>query len=230
MLSPYDWQEGIGHRAQYVESRLAGGSPVVAASFEEGIVMVAYRKSARKLFEVYDELAMGAIGQQSDVESLRQAGVDFAHQEGFSRSERDVTIHRVVNALSGPIKRAFADFSMVPVVARAIFAQIGQTPAQDGYAMLDYDGDFHVRHQYGYVAPSAESAEVIDRQLSGLKREKVKIPAAIEQLKAIWKEGFKVEMPDLPPEQLEALSQEVAILERRPTGEVRFRYETDYVE
>jgi proteasome alpha subunit len=218
MLSPYDWQEGIGHRAQYVESRLAGGSPVVAASFEEGIVMVAYRKSARKLFEVYDELAMGAIGQQSDVESLRQAGVDFAHQEGFSRSERDVTIHRVVNALSGPIKRAFADFSMVPVVARAIFAQIGQTPAQDGYAMLDY------------VAPSAESAEVIDRQLSVLKREKVKIPAAIEQLKAIWKEGFKVEMPDLPPEQLEALSQEVAILERRPTGEVRFRYETDYVE
>ncbi|HRK23019.1 MAG TPA: hypothetical protein PLX06_14470, partial [Fimbriimonadaceae bacterium] len=83
MISPYDWQEGIGHRGQYVESRLAGGSPVLAVSIEEGIVLLTFRKQARKLFEIYDELAMGALGQQSDVEAMRQAAVDFAHQEGF---------------------------------------------------------------------------------------------------------------------------------------------------
>ncbi len=227
MLSPYDWQEGIGHRAQYVESRLAGGSPVVAASFDDGIVMLAFRKSARKLFEVYDELAVGAIGQQSDVETLRQAAVDFAHQEGFNRSERDVTIQRVVNALSGPIKKAFADFQMVPVVARAIFVQVGATPGLDGYAMLDYDGDFHVRHQYGYVAPSPEAAAILDQQLSELKRDGLKMDQAVERLKAIWQAGFQAEGAAAEGE---TLSLEVAFLERKPKGEMRFRYETEYVE
>lgn len=227
MLSPYDWQEGIGHRAQYVEARLAGGSPVVAASFDDGIVLLTYRRSARKLFEVYDELAVGAIGQQSDVEALRQAAVDFAHQEGFNRSERDVTIQRVVNALSGPIKRAFADFQMVPVVARAIFAQVGANVGLDGYAMLDYDGDFHVRHQYGYVAPNAESAEVLEKHLGELKRDGLKRDAAIERLKEIWQAGYQAGASESSDENLSA---EVAFLDRAPRGELRFRYETEYVE
>jgi proteasome alpha subunit len=209
---------------------LVGGSPVVAASFKDGIVLLTYRKQARKLFEVYDELAMGAIGQQSDVDMLRQAAIDFAHQEGFNRSERDVTLQRVVNALSSPIKKAFADFQMVPVVARAIFAQVGATPSQDGYAMLDYDGDFHVRHQFGYVAPSVESAQILEAKLFELNREKLTTEKSIEALKEIWRAGLVTEEVSSVAETTEGLSVEVAILDRSPKGENRFRYETEYVE
>ena len=230
MLSPYDWQEGIGHRSQYVESRLAGGSPVVAASFDEAIVFLTYRKQARKLFEVYDELIMGAIGQQSDVESMRQAAVDFAHQEGFNRSERDVTIQRVVNALSTPIKRAFADFQMVPVVARALFAQICPTPKEDHFMMLDFDGDFHARHGYGYVAPSIESAEILERRLGELKREKMTLDKGIAALKEIWHAGYRTEEVASPEEVTQDLNVEIARLVRNPRGENRFQYETDYME
>ena len=230
MLSPYDWQEGIGHRSQYVESRLAGGSPVVAASFEDAIVFLTYRKQARKLFEVYDELMMGAIGQQSDVDALRQAAVDFAHQEGFNRSEKDVTIQRVVTALSAPIKKAFADFSMVPVVARAIFAQVGPTPSQDAFVMLDFDGDFHTRHGYGYVAPSFESAEILEARLAELARDKMKLDKGIGALKDIWSAGFKTEEVASPEEVTAGLSVEISQLVRSPRGENRFRYETEYSE
>jgi proteasome alpha subunit len=230
MLSPYDWQEGIGHRSQYVESRLAGGSPVVGASFDEAVVFLTYRKQARKLFEIYDELMMGAIGQQSDIESMRQAAVDFAHQEGFNRSERDVTIQRVVNALSSPIKRAFADFSMVPVVARALFAQVCPAPSQDSFVMLDYDGDFHARHGYAYVAPSMESAEILERRLGELKREKVSLEKGVQALKEIWLAGFRSEEVASPEEVTGDLHVEVAKLLRQPKGQSRFVYETAYVD
>ena len=230
MLSPYDWQEGIGHRSQYVESRLAGGTPVIAVSLEEGILFLTYRKQARKIFEIYDELAMGAIGQQSDIESLRQAAVDFAHQEGFNRSERDVTIQRVVNALSAPIKRAFADFQMVPVVARALFAQVDHDRAQDVFTMLDFDGDFHIRHGCGYVAPSFESAEILDARLKALKREKLTIEKATEALKEIWKTAYLTEEMASTDEVMAGLCLETALLERRPKGENRFQYQTEYTE
>lgn len=230
MLSPYDWQEGIGHRAQYVESRLAGGSPVLAASFDDGILFLTYRKQARKLFEIYDELVMGAIGQQSDVDALRQAAVDFAHQEGFNRSERDVTIQRVVTAVSAPIKKAFADFSMVPVVARALFAQISPTPAQDAFTMLDFDGDFHARHGCGYVAPNLESAEIIEERLCQFNREGQTSESGMEALKEIWSASHKTEELSSVEEVTRDLSLETALLVRNPRGEDRFRYRTEYSE
>ena len=111
MLTPYDWQEGIGNRAQYVESRLEQGAPILALSTEAGIVVFTYRRQTPKIFEIYDRIVFSAIGQQSDVEAIRIAAVEFAHREGFSRSEDDVTISRLVSAVSAPIKQAFGSFN-----------------------------------------------------------------------------------------------------------------------
>ncbi|MEJ5171470.1 MAG: hypothetical protein WHU10_10820, partial [Fimbriimonadales bacterium] len=69
MVTPFDWQESIGHRVEYVENKLAQGLPLVAASLKDGVGIVAWRRNARKVFEIYDRLAMAAIGQQSDVEA-----------------------------------------------------------------------------------------------------------------------------------------------------------------
>src|SRR6476661_1608987 len=110
MLTPYDWQEGIGNRAQYIEGKLAQGSPVLALSRPEGILFFTYRRQTRKIYEIYDRLILAGIGQQSDVDAIRNAALEFASREGFQRSEEDVTIQRVVNALSAPLKRAFGDF------------------------------------------------------------------------------------------------------------------------
>jgi proteasome alpha subunit len=86
MITPYDWQEGIGNRAQYIEGKLAAGAPVVALAVADGILLVTYKRQTRKLFEVYDRLTFAAIGQQSDVEAIRIAAVDFASREGYQRS------------------------------------------------------------------------------------------------------------------------------------------------
>src|SRR5271170_6150411 len=103
MFTPYDWQEGIGNRAQYIEGKLATGSPVLAVSLPEGILVYTYRRQARKVYEIYDKLIFAAVGQQSDVEAIRIAALEFASREGYNRSEEDVTIQRVATGMSAPL-------------------------------------------------------------------------------------------------------------------------------
>src|SRR3954462_3208733 len=124
MYTPYDWQESIGNRASYIEGKLSQGAPAMAVSLDAGILVFTYRSQAQKIYEIYDRLIFAAIGQQSDIEALRTAAVEFTHQEGYNRSEQDVTIQRVASAMSTPLKRSFGDFSTAPFVARGLFGEV----------------------------------------------------------------------------------------------------------
>lgn len=223
MFTPYDWQEGIGHRAQYVESRLATGTPVLAVSVDAGIVALTVRRQARKLFEIYDRLFYSAIGQQSDAESLRVAAIDFAHQEGYQRSEADVTIQRVIMAMSQPLKRAFADFNTVPFVVRSLFVEVGDSPAEDQYYLLDYDGDFMIRRQMAYLVGSEEAAAEVKERYENLQPPTLTPEAALEALKPIWAAAVDPSGEKDFAALTAHLTPEAALMLRKPTGENRFR-------
>lgn len=184
-MTPHDWQEGIGHRAQYVESRLATGVPVIAVSLDAGILAVTYRRQSRKIYEVYDRLMFAGLGLQSDVEALRVAAIDYSHQEGFQRSEQDVTIQRVVSAVSEPVKRAFADFGSPPVVAKTLFMQVGEAPALDRYYQIDYHGDFNRDRGACFLCGNAQAHEVIEKGLAEMTLERVEIEEAVSRLEAL---------------------------------------------
>jgi proteasome alpha subunit len=219
MITPYDWQEGIGHRAQYVENKLAQGAPVVALSVEEGILILTYRRTARKIYEVYDRLAFAAIGQQSDVEALRVAAIDFAHQEGFNRSEQDVTIQRVVTALSAPVKKAFSDFSTSPFVARSLFAEVADAPDQDTYAILDFDGDFATSNLFSCIAGDEETTAKLKAQLQEAASALINRKKGEKLLHDIWKSTLEE-----PGEAgMGGLIAEAVLVERTEVRENRFR-------
>lgn len=217
MLTPYDWQEGIGNRAQYIEGKLSQGSPVLALSRPEGILMLTYRRQARKIFEIYDRLIFAGIGQQADVETLRNAALEFTSREGYTRSEEDVTIHRVVNAMSAPLKRAFADFGAAPVVARSIFAEVGETPADDTFYILDYDGDYVVAKGRAAVSGTLEAGEALDRDLESIADGSLE--DTVEALKPIWSRAVDPEGGD----PTKGLTLEAALMDRSPNRENRFR-------
>lgn len=223
MVTPYDWQEGIGHRAAYVETRLSGGSPVLALSLGEGILIFTLRRQVRKIYEIYDRLAYSAIGQQSDVESLRVAAIDFAHQEGYQRSEQDVTVQRVASALSQPLKRAFADFNASPFVVRSIFCEVGESLEEDAYYVLDYDGDFSVRKRWAFVAGSEEAAREIRSRMNSLDASKLSVEQAIEALKPVWAAAVDPSGAKDFASLSASLEIEAALLERSPKGESGFR-------
>ncbi|HEY0866913.1 MAG TPA: hypothetical protein VGE01_06035 [Fimbriimonas sp.] len=225
MFTPYDWQEGIGNRASYIEGKLSQGAPVLAVSLDEGILVFTYRRTARKIYEIYDRLIFGAIGQQSDIEAMRTAALEFAHSEGFNRSEQDVTVQRVVTALSGPIKKAFNDFSTAPLVARSLFAEVNERPEDDVYYTLDYDGDYAIGRQFAVVSGTIESAEALRAGLAEIDAA-TKPAKALEALRKIWSQAVETGA-DAGEERSQQTSDEAVLLERSGERENRFRLLTE---
>ncbi|HMS55623.1 MAG TPA: hypothetical protein PKA27_09510 [Fimbriimonadaceae bacterium] len=221
MLTPYDWQEAIGHRAQYVESRLADGVPVLAASCKDGIAVLTWRRvGTRKVFEIYDRLLFSGLGLQSDVEAIRIAAIEFTHREGFARSEEDVTVQRVVAGLSTSIKRSFADFNTSPVVATCLFAEVCDTPAEDSLMVLEYDGDYRAIGPLAVVAGTEKTRAELESALSGFDFPTMTGAAALDAFRGAWKVGESTETDgaDLPSE----LVEEPVLLSRDSTRVNRF--------
>lgn len=168
LYTPFDFNEAIGHRQDYVEDRLRDGSPVVGLSYDDGLLLLTVTRSQRKIFEIYDRLLYSAIGNQSDVEAIRVAAVDVAHREGYERSPDDVTAHRLVGfALSPPLKRLFGDQVNAPAVVRAVFGELGPTPAEDAFYVLNYDGEFRRWSRWAVVAGTAEAEQRAGEVLDG---------------------------------------------------------------
>ncbi len=223
MITPYDWQEGIGHRAEYVQSRLEGGSPVLAVSIPEGVLTFTVRRQAKKIFEIYDRLLMAGLGQQSDVESLRVAAIDFAHQEGYQRSEADVTVQRVVGVLSTPLKRAFSDFNSSPFVLKAMFAEVGAKPESDLFFVLDFDGDYHERQQWAVLSGEPGLTETLRDGLATLYDTKPSLDAAMNTLKDLWAVAMSEDGGTTYAELTRELTSEAVLLERNDSRQTRFR-------
>lgn len=221
MFTPYDWQEGIGNRAQYIEGKLASGSPVLAVSLPEGILVYTFRRQAKKVFEIYDRLIFAAVGQQADVEAMRIAALEFASREGYNRSEEDVTIQRVATGMSAPLKKAFSDFGSAPLVVRCIFAEVADSPEEDLYYVLDYDGDYAVSRHRATVAGTLEAGADLEAKLDGFTAASPE--EALDVLREIWRTGVDPEGQKSDEEVFGALKVEAVLLERANVWENRFR-------
>jgi proteasome alpha subunit len=244
--TPFDFNEAIGHRKEYVEERLREGSPVVGVSFDSGMALVTVRGTQRKIFEIYDRLIFGGIGNQSDIEAIRVGAIDVAHREGFERSPDDVTAQRLVGfALSPPLKRMFGDQWNAPAVVRGLFGELGRSPEEDHYFVLNYDGEFYRRSGAAVVAGTEEAESRMEGVLQALGTELERDQALDAAIRA-WAAGAivsrrrRIGAEDDEPnplqdmddsEQLEsflggelsASSLEVGILDRHTSRESKFR-------
>lgn len=184
----YDWNNALRQRDEYVDDRIKDGSPIVSVSFPDGILLLTLRAGQRKIFEVYDRLIMGALGKQSDIEALRIAAIDTAHKEGFERSPDDVSIQRLVGfALSPAIKRVYNDNQAIPLTVRAVFGELGRTPAQDHLFVLGYDGEFKTQSQVAVAAGSTYAEEQAETSLKEANPQT--LPDALKAALTAWGVG-----------------------------------------
>ncbi len=240
LFTPYDWNQHLQHKSEYVEDRLCEGSPVVGISFDEGVLLATVRKTQRKIFEIYDRLMYSAIGNQADIESIRIASIDFAHQEGYSRSPDDVTVQRLAGfAISPAIKRAYNDAGSGPYVLRALFVELGKTPDTDIFLTINYDGEFTSLSKFAVIAGSATAGDAMSDVVgAGIKDETPDLNAALEIALHAWVVGH---VDETPPDETSSVSNsagdwrgslkhelqgsviEAATLERHTKRERRFR-------
>src|SRR3954471_22840973 len=172
---PYRWVEAIANRREYIETQLASGSPIAALSYGEGILFLTLGRARQKIFEIYDRIAMGAIGHPGDIERLRMAAIELASTEGFTRSAADVSLRRLAHYSLSPImKAAFEQIYGAPYLARLLFAEIGEKPEEDLFLRLEYDGSIatnsgtfaQTRQDFGALSGSRQSTELMEKYLA----------------------------------------------------------------
>jgi proteasome alpha subunit len=157
---PYRWLEAIGNRREYVSEQLKGGSPVFAASLPEGILLLGVGGGNSKVFELFDRHAMAGLGHPADIEKIRQAAIDAAHMEAFTRAPEDVTLRRLVSfGLSPQLKTNFEQVFSAPFLIELLLAEVGARQEQDLLLRLRFDGGFHFQSQGVLVAASESDVE-----------------------------------------------------------------------
>jgi len=234
---PYRWVEAIANRREYIENELAPGSPTIGISFSGGILLLTFGQDRRKIFEIYDRIAMGAIGHPGDIERLRMTALEVASMEGFTRSAADVSLRRMAtNAFSPALKQAFEQIYGAPYLARILFAEMGDSAESDLFVRLDYDGTMHAnsmsagkrRESFSVIAGTRRGLEAAERILSGAKATGLK--TALEIAIKAWGAGLHAAGQDAvePPEEmalkeyigsrLDEYTVEAALLDRESAG------------
>src|SRR5438309_3351386 len=166
---PYRWVEAIANRREYIETQLASGSPIVALSYAGGILLLTVGR--QKLFEIYDRIALGAIGHPGDIERLRMTAIELASTEGFTRSAADVSLRRLAYySLSPALKAAFEQVYGPPYLARMLFAEVGAAPADDLFLRVEFDGAIAPdSRSFAVIAGTRAAEETIAAQLAKLE-------------------------------------------------------------
>lgn len=230
---PYRWVEAIATRRDYVETQLSSGSPVVALTCAAGILL--FTVGEQKLFEIYDRIALGAIGHPGDIERLRMAAIELASTEGFTRSTADVSLRRLAYySLSPVMKNAFEQIYGAPFLARLLFAEIGAMPEEDLFLTIEYDGAIaqmkKANAAFAVLAGTKRAAAGMETFLSQSLRGDESLREALALALDAWNVGQAPADENAPaPEQLREQRQQhlndgaAALLERNGRAAVRYR-------
>lgn len=231
---PYRWVEAIANRREYIETQLAGGSPIVALSLDDGILL--FTIGQQKLFEIYDRIALGAIGHPGDIERLRLAAIELASTEGFTRSATDVSLRRLAfYSLSPVMKNGFEQIYGAPFLARLLFAEIGASAADDLLLRVEYDGAILTNQngaRFAVLAGTNPATEQMETFLRGEMPGTRRLPEALELAWDTWTLGqaATAQENEIPARgQLREMRQrnsgvvEAALLDRHTGAAVRYR-------
>ena len=228
---PYRWLEAIGNRREYIQEQMKGGTPVFALSRPEGILLLGVGQGQSKVFEIYDRHAFAALGHPVDIERVRQAAIEAAHLEGFNRSAKDVTLRRLISfALSTTLKNSFEQIFSPPFIVESIFAELGETPAQDVLVRVHYDGNHHYETTGILVAGNdrkkeAEAATWLHKALNAQDSAARAIGLCLAAWLALVEDRPLADMPvpEKPLASIPGKTVEAALLDRKSTGSVHYR-------
>lgn len=242
---PYRWVEAVANRREYIETALASGSPIAAVGYRDGILFVTLGRTRQKIYEIYDRIAMGAIGHPGDIERLRMAAIELASTEGFTRSTADVSLRRLAYySLSPVLKAAFEQIYGAPYLARMLFAEIGSKPEDDLFLRVEYDGAIatngatfsDTRQDFGALSGTRGSTEAMEAYLKQEHKSGASLRNALQTGLNAWtvgsmslSEGAGRESPGQEviaaerKKQLATSGIEAAVLERDAEIAIRYR-------
>ena len=133
---PSNIRRMLGSRLKQVRAT----KPVLAASLPDGIILLGVGSGQSKVFELFDRHALAGLGHPADIEKIRQAAIEAAHMEAFTRAPEDVSLRRLVSfGLSPQLKINFEQIFSAPFLVELLLAELGSEPAHDLFFRLHFD-------------------------------------------------------------------------------------------
>ncbi len=177
---PFRWMEAISTRHSYVQEKLVMG----------------FAAQPGKIFEVYDRIALGSLGHPADVERLRMTLLDMAHVEGFNRSDKDVTIARLLQfGIAPAMKQNFEEVMRAPYLVKLLFAEIdfNNKPL---FFRLNYDGHWEMFKKGAVISGNDKESEWIQKQIEQTDFASLSLKQALKEACRLWEEGKKQSSPE----------------------------------
>lgn len=209
-------QEIAKNKTVYVEEEIGKGKPVAAIEYQDGILVATENPRSAvlgKIFEIYDRIALCAVGHYSEYERLKKDAVAWALINGIEYSRQDVKAKDLADRLSETLSGVFNDFRFMPLRVEFLILEVGEK-SEDGLFL-------RVRHN-GAIAPlngiaviGGKAEEVKKTISSGTFRFNLHLTEALKEAKKILEFAAGGNIPEK--------NLEVAVLDRTIPGERKFR-------
>ncbi len=188
---PFRWMEAISTRHNYVQEKLKKGQPVLAVPYKDGALVMGFTAQPGKIFEVYDRIALGSLGHPADVERLRMTLLDMAHVEGFNRSDKDVTIARLLQfGIAPAMKQNFEEVMRAPYLVKLLLAEIN-FDNKPLFFRLNYDGHWEMFKKGAVISGNEKESEWIQKQIEQTDFASLPLTQALKEACRLWEESKK---------------------------------------
>jgi proteasome alpha subunit len=203
-------------RADYARKGIARGRSLVAAVYDQGILICAENPSStlRKISEIYDRIAFAGVGKYNEFDQLRIAGVRAADLKGYAYSRQDVDARSLANQYASILGQIFTH-EMKPMEVEILVAEVGPARPDDRLFHILYDGT--VMDEESFTVLGGE-AEAINTRLTEAWEEGFDLAGAM---------GAAVSALAGPDRSLAATELEAAVLERTDARRAFRRLELD---
>lgn len=204
-------------RADYARKGISRGRSIAVLDYADGVLFVGENPSRalHKTSEIYDRIALAAVGRYNEFENLRQAGVRLADTRGYMYDRRDVTGRGLANAYAQTLGTIFSEFaSGKPYEVELVVAEVGDAPEGDQIYRLTYDGQ--VVDEHGFVVVGG-AADAVSAELEQAYGDGMSLEAALRAaVTALGHDGSETRT-------LRSAQLEVAVLDRTRPQQRKFK-------
>lgn len=148
----------IKDRAEFAQKGIARGRSIVAAIYDQGVLMVAENPSAslNKISEVYDRIAFAGVGKYNEFDRLREAGIRWADSTGFTYSRDDVDARALANYYAQHLGDMFTE-GQKPLEVEILVAQLGNKLRPTKLYRVAYEGTISDEPNFAVLGGDADT-------------------------------------------------------------------------
>jgi proteasome alpha subunit len=145
-------------KADYARKGIARGRALVAATYDEGLVLCAENSSTtlHKVSEIYDRIAFAGVGRYNEFDSLRIAGVRAADLKGYAYSREDVDARSLANQYASILGNVFTH-ELKPMEVEILVVEVGEEPAGDQLFHILFDGSVMDEDRFSVLGGEADA-------------------------------------------------------------------------